>query len=351
MRLRKAGFTLIELLVVIAIIAILIALLLPAVQQAREAARRTQCKNHMKQLGLALHNYHDTHGVFPPALISSGRCNPASYSQCPSTLEVMNTTGWVLLLPYLDQAPLYNQYNFSLPSSISSPYGRPLAGGVATSDANQLVYSQRLAVFLCPSDDLAGEVVESNANVSSQFYERNRVARSNYLFATGAYTDYNPSYNVYRTSTQDLGAFGNDGATTIGFIKDGSSNTILVGERGWRLGGVRMSAGTLLVVRDANGNGPSAQDASVAHNQGLLTIAGSVRWPINPVITSPNTEQSQSFSSLHEGGIQVLLGDGSVRFLSENIDLRNEFVGSAWPVDSVLESLVGIADNTVVGEF
>lgn len=98
---RNAGFTLIELLVVIAIIAILIALLLPAVQQAREAARRTQCKNNLKQLGLALHNYHDTHSVFPPGLL--GRC----------TTPDLNASGLVMLLPYIEQNNLYSQFNFS----------------------------------------------------------------------------------------------------------------------------------------------------------------------------------------------------------------------------------------------
>ena len=98
---RSAGFTLIELLVVIAIIAILIALLLPAVQQAREAARRSQCKNNLKQLGLALHNYHGTHSVFPPAEVANGYCTDNNSTPPPAA---MNLNGLVMLLPYLDQA-------------------------------------------------------------------------------------------------------------------------------------------------------------------------------------------------------------------------------------------------------
>src|SRR5229473_2794748 len=127
---RRIGFTLIELLVVIAIIAVLVALLLPAVQQAREAARRSQCKNNLKQIGIALHNYHDTMNVFPPALISSGRCSPTTNAvECALYRPVLNTTGFVLLLPYLDQGPMYNAYNFNVASSVSSPYGRPDSGG------------------------------------------------------------------------------------------------------------------------------------------------------------------------------------------------------------------------------
>lgn len=109
-----------------------------------------------------------------------------------------------------------------------------------------------------------------------------------------------------------------------------------------------MSAGTLLAVRDANGNGPSAQDNGASWNQGFMTIAGSVRYPINVALTGANTDRSQAFSSRHAGGAQFVLGDGSVRFISENVDLQND---GAWDTNSVLERLVGIDDGDVVGEF
>jgi prepilin-type N-terminal cleavage/methylation domain-containing protein len=116
---RRRGFTLIELLVVIAIIAVLIALLLPAVQQAREAARRTQCKNNMKQLGLAMHNYHDTFRVFPPGWIA---VDPATNAQ--SAHEGISGFGWgTMLLPQIDQSPLYNQLNLNL--AINDPANLP----------------------------------------------------------------------------------------------------------------------------------------------------------------------------------------------------------------------------------
>src|SRR5438105_1421933 len=153
---QRWGFTLIELLVVIAIIAVLVALLLPAVQQAREAARRSQCKNNLKQMGLALHNYHDAAKFFPPALTGSGRSTPAAEPL------VLNTTATVLLLPYLDQAPMYNKYNFNVPSSLSNPapYTKTLAGGATagTPTVNQAIYTQNLPVATCPSDMLPAMV-------------------------------------------------------------------------------------------------------------------------------------------------------------------------------------------------
>ena len=142
--LRRRAFTLIELLVVIAIIAVLIALLLPAVQQAREAARRSQCKNNIKQIGLALHNYHDTFSVFPYAeMMGSGQAAGV-------VANIRNQNGLVQLLPYLDQAPLYNTFNFS------APFGKYQVAGTASTvvvpAANLAASTTKLAVFTCPSD-------------------------------------------------------------------------------------------------------------------------------------------------------------------------------------------------------
>src|SRR5213080_4240479 len=115
-QLRRTGFTLIELLVVIAIIAVLIALLLPAVQQAREAARRSQCKNNLKQLGIALHNYHDTHRTFPPEKVMQQLTNSLLECEAPTNSWDRVPGNWeILLLPYLDQGPAYNQINFNVP--------------------------------------------------------------------------------------------------------------------------------------------------------------------------------------------------------------------------------------------
>jgi len=141
----RRGFTLIELLVVIAIIAVLVALLLPAVQQACEAARRSTCKNKLKQLGLALHNYHDTHSVFPFAGSSVSLGGNASAD------PIKNTSGLSMLLPFLDQAPLYNNLDFNIASGDrDAGTGTVLVSAGGTND--QWV-SEKLDIFLCPSDD------------------------------------------------------------------------------------------------------------------------------------------------------------------------------------------------------
>lgn len=311
---RRSGFTLIELLVVIAIIAVLIALLLPAVQQAREAARRSQCKNNLKQIGLALHNYHDTTKQFPPALISSGRYNNSAYP------NVLNTTGWVLLLPYLDQAPMYNLYNFNVCSSMSSPYGRAVNG---TDVTNQPVYSTKVAVFVCPSDPMGGVSFTSSPGTTG-FYSANNVRRSNYLFASGNGTDYDASWTP-QISGIHTGAFGNDGAANLSAIVDGSSNTILVGES-------RQD-------HTSNVYGPywGAGVHTCCH---LYTPTNTPTFTINAKYDSSGRQYAWGTGSHHVGGAHFLMGDGAVRFISDNIDYNNIF-----------QYLNRIGDFTVVGEF
>jgi len=136
---RRKGFTLIELLVVIAIIAILIALLLPAVQQAREAARRSTCKNNLKQIGLAMHNYHSTHSLFPPGAIAPGASCDAVTGPAPG--RILNHTAYQMILPYLEQTALYNSYNFSLPSGKSNYAGSGCTGTTPTTDQLSVVTS------------------------------------------------------------------------------------------------------------------------------------------------------------------------------------------------------------------
>ena len=323
-RRAHSGFTLIELLVVIAIIAVLIALLLPAVQQARESARRTQCKNNLKQIGLSLHNYHDTHGVLPPALVSSGRCNPASgapyTTECPATFPAKNTTGWVLVLPYMDQTAMYNRYNFDVASSASSPYGRPYAGSDDT--INKPIYTKKLTAHLCASDPVNGATYNNQPNTTAQFYSSNGVARSNYLFSTGDYTDYNASYGYYTgLQSTNVGAFGNDGAARIADFVDGTSNTLLAGEskhlKTSSAYGPYWGAGVHTAVHGRIHAGVTSQVC------GPISVLNGVRdTGINSDYNCNGTKRQYAwgFGSHHTGGSHFVLGDGSVRFINENID-------------------------------
>jgi prepilin-type N-terminal cleavage/methylation domain-containing protein len=250
-RARRA-FTLIELLVVVAIIAILVSLLLPAVQMAREAGRRVQCKNNLRQIGLALIQYHDLHHVFPPALIGSGRWEfgprrtEVGLHELSRQHFVINTTGFVLLLPFLDENRIYDTYNFDVPSSVSNPYDFPFAGGMGyildengvrrwdlpDSAINRKIYSQPMPVYTCPSEGRPEdmEVWARNPNDWRDRYEANEAARSNFLFSTGFYTDYAYRWERYKSERMKQGVFGNDGAARLADIKDGMSNVIAVGE-------------------------------------------------------------------------------------------------------------------------
>lgn len=330
------GFTLIELLVVIAIIAILIALLLPAVQQAREAARRTQCRNNLKQLGLALHNYHDNFNVFPPALLNSGRYNNPTY-YAGSNL-VLNTPGWVFLLPYIDQAPAYNQYNFNVCSSVSSPYGIPVMG---TDTTNAAITGMKMTALLCPSHPFGGDVSNSSPGVPTAFYSRNNARRSSYVFSTGVFTDYDVPW---ATLSGDLrrGVFGNSGAATIAAITDGTSNTFLVGEA-WGGGNYKTAPdygpwGLTGTHTCCHGRLPSGSGTSVTS----ATVASfAADWSINrPYLNDPlRKTYAWVFNSGHTGGAHFLMGDGTVRFLSENLDYLT------------ICRLAYLADGSSVGEF
>ncbi|HBL46185.1 DUF1559 domain-containing protein [Gimesia sp.] len=324
---RFRGFTLIELLVVIAIIAILIALLLPAVQQAREAARRSQCKNNLKQIGLAFQNYHDTFNMFPPDYVDE-RGSGGTLAD--------NEGHWAwstMILPYLDQAPLYNQMNPG-----------PITPSTALNDANiRTSMQQPLAAFRCPSD--TGPAL--NGNAGQQIQADNG---TNYGLPVSNYVASNNNRTL-RQSRSSNGANGGSGATgafwrdsNLRFrdITDGVSNTILVGERSYKVGTSDFYAGTLYAAREFGGtNGPE----QASGNQGLIAIFGGSTYSINPTNPS-NVSTRQAYSSQHTGGAHFGLGDGAVRFISENINLNTDDA-----VNSTLENLIGVADGQIIGEF
>lgn len=300
---RFKGFTLIELLVVIAIIAVLVALLLPAVQQAREAARRVSCKNNLKQIGLAFHNYHDIHQSFPPGLIR--RVNLAQR-------ELEHGWGWqAYILPQIDQAPLYAEIN---------PRGEPLppVSTVAT-DPGYLLDSV-IDGYLCPSSTLPG--------VNS---ERDGYGGSSYIGVSGHFA------NVLTSPDTTYGLRGvliPRDCIRIGDIIDGTTNTLAVGERAY-------------IWNDPNpphaGIWPGARGQE--SGDALATISHDTRINLSTAFSQ------NGFSSRHVGGAQFLLCDGSVRFISENID-SIDFDSSVGPSSLGTYQRLGIRDDgQVVSQY
>jgi prepilin-type processing-associated H-X9-DG protein len=322
---RRRGFPPVELLVVIAIIGILVALLLPAVQAAREAARRMSCGNNLKQIGVSLHNYHDVHKVFPPALMSSGRYNSAAYFSAPTHNWGKNTTGWTLLLPFLEQSGVHEKYNFNACSSMSSPYGHRVAG---TDLINNGLYNFRVSVLECPSHPGRGEAT-SYQQGTANFYSRLNARRTSYVFSSGTFTDYDRPFGLMTTERR-VGVFGNDGAAGFHDITDGTSNVIAVGEAvggayktsphygPWGLTGTHTCCHGLVV-------------ASIVNNEIDIVGPSSSFWfPYfqNCNINSPwqgdvlKRTYAWVFGSKHPGGAQFVFADGSVHYLPNQTEYR-----------------------------
>ena len=355
----RRGFTLIELLVVIAIIAVLISLLLPAVQQAREAARRTQCKNSLKQIGLAIHNYHETNNTIPPGIVSAAPC--------------YINVGWaVYILPYIDNAPIYQKYNFNINQKIrnSNP------GGAV------------IGTFRCGSDQgrnrLTGPGVIANAG------------RSNYAGVFGwarlegdGYPGYNySSTNATSTPNRD-GSFHVNSKRNFSVFRDGLSNTLMVAERrtGSQVQGNRFVGGPTSICGTANPVELTDGTAVAAGNTGALeapdpdngvhgiaqidSFAGSdlnISLVLGTTSMKPNLSTGanilgdkqdagdsvhEGFSSAHIGIVNGLLGDGSVRTFSDNIaSAQTVNSGAALPLDTEIWQLLStIDDGLTVGDY
>ena len=310
---RRKGFTLIELLVVIAIIAILIALLLPAVQQAREAARRTQCKNCQKQIALALHNYLDVHRVFPPGNVLAVTNGSNG-----------NQLGWgTMVLPFLDQAPLYNQIDKSESwNSCANRLGYRQIQNVPNHWAQTV-----LPAFLCPSDT-GGGLCHDDWRVRKVADSDTRVGKSNFL---GVFERRNTNVTEPGRGGQRLPSIMpgvirvNNQCAAIRDITDGTSNTLMIGEKESQFHNAGVWAGTLQFGPPTQPVEPNPRSEFRSH---MGRIMNCLPWA--PAIREPghllNGVMKEAFSSLHEGGVQFARADGSVSFLSENID---EFLLSA----------------------
>jgi type II secretory pathway pseudopilin PulG len=299
---------LIELLVVIAIIATLIALLLPAVQQAREAARRTQCKNNLKQLALALHNYADTHSVFPPGNIfldgTGGR-------------PLGNHLGWgSFILPFVDQAPLYNVLDGELRTRSPSTWNdfTPLFRQIP--NVQGYWAESVIPLYLCPSDPGSGR---SNAtwNCSKVAANDTPVGKSNYIGVREARNDLTrlPAAQLNIPVTMP-GILQIDGKSTrLGEVTDGLSNTLVLGERD----GLNHPAGIWAGTEMATFSGANPRVDYAMHLGRCLNVQPFRNGPKTAIYLINGTHQ-EAWGSLHVGGAQFAFGDGRVQFLSQNIN-------------------------------
>ncbi|EDL59374.1 DUF1559 domain-containing protein [Gimesia maris] len=295
---RRNGFTLIELLVVIAIIAILIALLLPAVQQAREAARRSQCKNNLKQIGLALHNYHDTHRTFSPGAVSLVS-NTTSSTWCTSSSSNRGRAPWmVLILPYLDQAPLYQEFecdeDFTTWETTFSGYGG--------STSNSAAWKHTMVAYKCPSDPVAGA----------------EPAAASYRGVQGGYQASTGYCGVSSRRFYTNGILYVNSKISFRDLVDGSSNVLLVGESHYNTTTANTSNGSYVGWAST----PNVGSGGSRHAINLTAADGGINAaPVDPNTGDPRDYQSHHFGSFHTGGCHFLLADGSVHFISENVDI------------------------------
>ena len=339
MRTRRAhGFTLIELLVVIAIIAVLIALLLPAVQAAREAARRTQCVNNLKQIGLALHNYHDINNVFPMGS-GSGALSPGSYN------TKHNWSIHAAILPQIEQSPIYNAINFA--------YGTESTTGNVAYAVNSTVLIATVNVFLCPSDPNATAVETTGFNT----------ANNDYFGCIGDTTDtlQGNAVGVASLATvQYTGLFAFQQSKGINRVVDGTSNSIafaestvgtateLLGQRLIGLVKVNGASGALMLNAFQNPTAINAgisacsaawqpgSGATIDAQRGDTWTTGGMAMTLFNTVVPPNGMNGQwaycgsnnsgtmaNFSnadSYHPGGVNVLMTDGSVRFIKNTVN-------------------------------
>ena len=288
----RRAFTLIELLVVIAIIAILIALLLPAVQQAREAARRSHCSNNLKQIGLAIHNYHDTFGQFPLSAVDPSLSRSGAFAS---------------ILPFIDQSNVYQIYDFNLGNS---------------DPANLKAVSQRIATYLCPSAPFRRAVPMSGCDANDR-------APGTYAVSTGS----DDPYGTIVSGTPNNGAIVNcgSGKTAMRDLSDGATQTFLAGESAWNFADYTFTSGPC--------NGQVRWGFTYWSSPYPLATAFTTKGSFNPKSRAGDSTRLSNFRSEHVGAVNMLLCDGSVRFFSENVD------------HTLLNSLATRAGGEVVGAY
>jgi prepilin-type N-terminal cleavage/methylation domain-containing protein/prepilin-type processing-associated H-X9-DG protein len=328
----QSAFTLVELLVVIAIIGILVGLLLPAVQAAREAARRMQCSNNLKQLGLSLHNYESAYKRFPAANAGTGCRNSAV---CPTnTTGRARVSGHVFLLPFIEQEPYYQQIN--------NPLSAPWSGNA--------YWANQVPSFVCPSD--------------IQFRPLTNIAITNYNFCGGDAATLMCSVDELgdgRNCKNPRGIFGEFSFAKMGSITDGTSNTIAMSEHTTPSGA--LTIGRAAIVGGGATDSPASCRARYVNNQYTVDVNTDVgtrggRWSDGAALftrfntmlppNSPSCMEANnhwlggmySAGSRHTGGVMAVFADGSVRFISQSIDAGNQ---------GLQQSLTGLSPYGVWG--
>lgn len=319
----RRGFTLVELLVVIAIIGVLIALLLPAVQQAREAARRIQCTNHQKQLGLALHNYHDTFGKLP-------------YNAVPEATTTSKQRGpsWLVrMLPFMEQNAAYDQFEFS--------------GDWTMQDGpspNAAILGQlRVPGYNCPSSPLPSvetQATNANGNVELQLTDYVGITGSYYVGGTTGTVSTSPQDSSYGDSVYNgmiVPLNGKSKAISLAAVTDGTSNTMMVSEQSDYF----YNASGNKVYRRSSGHA----GRTWGNGGGAGTWTSNVTTIRYPIATEGGTGNAAHYNvnvalvSAHPGGVLMTLGDASVSFLAETVDF------------AVLTGLADRQDGNVLGEY
>ncbi|MDR1140732.1 MAG: DUF1559 domain-containing protein [Planctomycetaceae bacterium] len=313
------AFTLVELLVVIAIIGVLIALLLPAVQAAREAARRMQCTNHLKQLVIATHNYHDTAKRLPPGWIYwDGSAYPESGGGRP-------WWGWgVFILPYMENSALFDSLNPRERMLQTVCRGNNVTGTTDTlTDDDKRLLQTILPTFRCPSD--SGNPLNDDTchlgNTTKTVYlsmENNPVAKSNYAACMGESNL--DSAATWASNNDNNGVFYANSSLPMSAIEDGTSNTVFMGEVCTDISDIKFFAATWVGVGNPGCTGDGSQGAGTADNDtGIYRTVRRMKFDILINTNRPNN-YNKAYSSRHAGGANFGMGDGSVHFLPETIN-------------------------------